>query len=97
MTAKPEVLQLTSAMRRDVVENVVNLVGKNYIYPDVAAQVGDMLRTNLKSGRYDDLFILDGIDGFRSRFERDEAGQIVRLVDMWSDGHQEVNRRGQQM
>jgi C-terminal processing protease CtpA/Prc len=41
-----------------------------------------------------DLFVLEGVDGFQSRFERDEAGRIVRLVDMWSDGHQESNRRG---
>ena len=39
------------------------------------------------------LFVLDGVDGFRTRFELDADGRVVRLVDMWSDGHREPQLR----
>jgi len=38
-----------------------------------------------------DLFVLEGVDGFRIQFERDESGSVIRIVDMWSDGHTEAN------
>jgi hypothetical protein len=40
----------------------------------------------------DDLFLLEGADGFRVRFER-EAGRIVRMVCLWSEGHVESSPR----
>jgi hypothetical protein len=41
----------------------------------------------------DDRFLLEGKDGFRTLFERDSSGNIVRMLDMWSDGHIEANAR----
>jgi hypothetical protein len=38
-----------------------------------------------------DVFVLEGVDGFRIRFERDDSGTIVRMVDIWSDGHTEAS------
>jgi hypothetical protein len=40
-----------------------------------------------------DLFVLEGVDGFRIRFDRDDAGRVIRMVDQWSDGHREANPR----
>lgn len=39
----------------------------------------------------DDRFLLEGKDGFQTRFERGADGNIVRMVDMWSDGHVEAS------
>lgn len=41
----------------------------------------------------DDRFLLQGKNGFRTRFERDPRGQIIRMIDMWSDGHSESKAR----
>ena len=43
----------------------------------------------------DDRFLLEGKDGFRTQFERGADGNIVRMVDMWSDGHVEANVRNE--
>ncbi len=40
-----------------------------------------------------DRFLAEGKDGFRIRFERDSAGTVIRMVDMWSDGHIESNAK----
>lgn len=40
-----------------------------------------------------DRFLLDGVDGFRLQFERADSGDMARLIDMWADGHVEVNVR----
>ena len=40
-----------------------------------------------------DRFRLDGKDGFRLQFERDDDGSIIRLTDQWADGHVEANLR----
>jgi len=42
-----------------------------------------------------DTFLLEGVDGFRSRFERDPAGNVLRMIDMWSEGHEESSPRHQ--
>jgi len=39
------------------------------------------------------LFLLDGVAGFRTRFETDDKGEIQRMVDMWVIGHEEVMSR----
>ena len=44
----------------------------------------------------DDRFLLEGKDGFRTRFERGVDGNIVRMVDMWSDGHVEASVRNEE-
>ena len=41
----------------------------------------------------EDRFLVAGKDGFRIRFERDSTGTVIRMVDMWSDGHIESNAR----
>jgi hypothetical protein len=43
----------------------------------------------------DDRFLLEGKVGFRTRFERDSDGIIVRMLDLWSDGHVEANVRNE--
>lgn len=40
-----------------------------------------------------DLFLLKGVDGFRTRFERNQRGRIERMVDAWVEGHEEANTR----
>ena len=41
----------------------------------------------------EDLFRLEGLDNFRIRFERDEAGRVVTLVGLYIDGRQEPSQR----
>ena len=41
----------------------------------------------------EDTFGFAEVDYFRVRFERDERGQVTRLVGMYSDGHTDVNPR----
>ncbi|MCG7851636.1 MAG: S41 family peptidase [Methanosarcinaceae archaeon] len=40
-----------------------------------------------------DRFIHAGVAGFRTRFERDAKGMIMRLVDEWINGHTEAHMR----
>ena len=42
-----------------------------------------------------DRFLLDGMDGFRLRFERDEQGAVIRIVGLYDDGRQEPNDRSE--
>lgn len=37
-----------------------------------------------------DRFLQPGVEGFRTRFERDASGSVVRLVDAWVVGHEEA-------
>jgi hypothetical protein len=41
----------------------------------------------------DDRFALEGTDNFRLRFERDDAGKVVRLVGLYVDGREEPSER----
>lgn len=55
-------------------------------------QRGDR-RTYLMIPLGDDRFLVEGKKGFRIRFERDSTGTVIRMVDMWSDGHIESNAK----
>lgn len=41
----------------------------------------------------ENLFRLEGLDNFRIRCERDEAGRVVTLVGLCTDGRQEPSQR----
>lgn len=41
----------------------------------------------------DDRFLHEGVEGFRTRFERAPDGEVLRLVDEWVDGHVEPHIR----
>lgn len=41
----------------------------------------------------EDVFLVEGLTGFRTRFERDAAGGVVRMVDQWVDGHESASVR----
>ena len=41
-----------------------------------------------------DRFLVDDIDDFRIRFERDASGSVVRLIDLHPDGTEEPHARG---
>ncbi len=42
-----------------------------------------------------DTFMLDGLDYFRIRFERDEGGKVVKLVGMYDNGFQDEHERSE--
>ena len=41
----------------------------------------------------EDLFRLEGLENFRIRLKRDEAGRVVTLVGLYIDGGQEPSQR----
>jgi hypothetical protein len=41
----------------------------------------------------DDYFMLEGLDYFRIRFERDESGRVVELIGIYDDGTEDRSRR----
>lgn len=41
----------------------------------------------------DDLFLLEGMDGFRARFGRDASGRIDRIIGLYEDGRNDENPR----
>jgi hypothetical protein len=43
-----------------------------------------------------DAFLVGDLDQFRIRFERDEAGRVVRLVGLYADGREEPSARSEE-
>jgi hypothetical protein len=41
----------------------------------------------------EDMFMLDGLDYFRIQFERDDNGDVVRIVGMYDNGQQDMHER----
>jgi len=41
----------------------------------------------------DDMFLLDGLDFFQIRFERDDSGRVTRFVGLYDDGQTDFNDR----
>jgi hypothetical protein len=81
--SKNEDLKLTSEIKWAVIDKMAQLIEENYVQPDVAGQVGEMLRTNLDEDRY---------EGFG--FAPDLAGALTRDLQAY-DLHFQVGWRPQ--
>lgn len=41
----------------------------------------------------DDLFLLEGVEGFRAKFGRDASGRVDRIIGLYEDGRTDENAR----
>lgn len=52
MAQEPE-LKIDAAEKKEVVKNISDILGKNYVFPEVAKKMGAHIQKKLKKGRYD--------------------------------------------
>jgi hypothetical protein len=81
--AAPEPLALDGGMREAIVDSILTALDEVYVFPEVAAQMNELVRRNLADGQYDEL---TSVSDFAGRLTEDlqSVSHDLHLHVEWS-------------
>lgn len=76
-----QAVRVDSAKRAAVVDSVAAALEEGYVFPELAAEMAEKIRKNLKQGKYDELAIMDDLAAALTRDLRGVSNDIHLSVD----------------